>query len=441
MNKFIILSSLLLFFTTVDSTAQGIKVYKGGDFEYYSATDVDSIVFVMNGEEETMRESYINGHRFVDLGLPSGTLWATCNIGTDTPEGKGKYYAWGELMEKMYYTLSNYSLVSAGNTRDLSDTEDIAYIAWGGGWRMPTRKQFVELLEECSWSWEKYRGTQGSRVTGPNGKSIFLPASSYKDEYYNATPDTATYGSYWSRTHAETMHGIACGTELVFGTTHYNTHNTVDFYNILGPTGYCFCGRMVRPVHSVIMSDGNNFTSFIDNPSFEDNIQDGWNGSDFSNVNYKAAEFWNTNFDTYQKVTDLPAGKYVLRVKGFYRKGQCSEDYLSWTNGDTSNDHSLIYAISSVSEYSQPFVSMSSAALDNDLSTKGKTLVVGDGLYVPNDMASAVDWFSAGYYENELPIEIGDDGILIFGVKKEKLLFADWTIMDDWRLIKINSEP
>ena len=184
---------------------------------------------------------------YVDLGLPSGTLWATCNVGATKPEESGWYLSWGELTEKDYYSIGNYYMFKAGNTTDLSKNEDVATMVLGDDWCMPTYDQLVELLS-CSWSWEKEEGVQGARVTGPSGQSIFLPASTFKDS--SGSPALGTYGSYWGRTHGNTTSGIPCGAELVFGTSNWHTGwSSSDFYFEMGRTGWCFCGRSVRPVY------------------------------------------------------------------------------------------------------------------------------------------------------------------------------------------------
>ena len=184
---------------------------------------------------------------YADLGLPSGTLWATCNVGASVPEEAGWYVSWGELTEKSYYSTSNYYMFKAGNTSDLNNTQDVAMMVLGTKWRMPSYEQLAELLS-CSWSWEKKNGVQGARVTGPSGQSIFLPAATFKES--SGTPASGTYGSYWGRTHGNPSLSTPCGAELVFGTADYKIgFNASDFYFEMGPTGYCHCGRSVRPIY------------------------------------------------------------------------------------------------------------------------------------------------------------------------------------------------
>ena len=141
--------------------------------------------------------TYINGHEYIDLGLPSGTKWATCNVGASRPEEYGGYYAWGETIEKDDYTWETYKWCDGDeysltkyctdsyygkidNRTVLASEDDVAHVKWGGTWRMPTKEEIKELLNECTWQWTSRRGVDGYRVIGPNGKSIFLPAAGYR---------------------------------------------------------------------------------------------------------------------------------------------------------------------------------------------------------------------------------------------------------------------
>lgn len=131
-----------------------------------------------------------NGHEYVDLGLPQGNLWATCNIGASYPGEYGNYYAWGETNIKASYDWSNYfdCIDSYGKEFKtyFSDGEyflspnshhDVAREKWGGSWIVPGIEDFFELIEECQWKWTTSNGHKGYKVTGPNGNSIFFPAA------------------------------------------------------------------------------------------------------------------------------------------------------------------------------------------------------------------------------------------------------------------------
>lgn len=158
-----------------------------------------------------------NGHEWVDLGLPSGVKWATCNIGASTPAGYGRYYSWGEKSHKRDYSWETYRLCSGTdntlkkyNTKqqygkvdekyklDLSD--DVARFKWGGAWRMPTKEEFAELRANCTMSYCAIEGKNGLRLTSKiNGNTIFLPAAGRRygnGLLYNA----GKAGYYWSST-------------------------------------------------------------------------------------------------------------------------------------------------------------------------------------------------------------------------------------------------
>ena len=168
------------------------------DMEFYPLTWEDY-------EEET---NTINGHEYVDLGLPSGLLWATCNVGANSPEEYGNYYAWGETSTKSNYSSSNcptYGLtISQLQSQGYIDGEgnltaqhDAATANWGGDWRMPTYDELQELITSCTWTWTTQNGVNGSNVEGPNGNSIFLPITGYRG---GSSCYAVVSGFYWSST-------------------------------------------------------------------------------------------------------------------------------------------------------------------------------------------------------------------------------------------------
>ncbi len=153
----------------------------------------------------------------VDLGLPSGLKWRSMNVGASKPEEYGNYYAWAETSPKSNYASSNYKYPSTnygdgiivyakydttpvqGDGKTVLEAEDDAATAnLGNGWRMPTFKEFKELRENCTWTWKTQNGVNGMLVTGPNGKSIFLPAGGWYDK--TTLSGKTTYGSYWTAT-------------------------------------------------------------------------------------------------------------------------------------------------------------------------------------------------------------------------------------------------
>ncbi len=152
---------------------------------------------------------------YVDLGLPSGTLWATCNVGASSPEDYGKYFAWGEVLPKTSYdwseygdykwgiynssTSPNYGMTKYNKTdgkTTLDASDDAAQVNWGGDWRMPTYAEQEELVTKCTWIWTTQNGVKGCKVVGPNGNSIFLPATGYRNG--DGLYQEESCGYYWS---------------------------------------------------------------------------------------------------------------------------------------------------------------------------------------------------------------------------------------------------
>ena len=151
----------------------------------------------------------INGHEYVDLGLPSGLKWATCNVGANNPEDYGFYFAWGETTTKAEYTsgnsltfgLSISELQSQGiidGNHNLTPSHDATTANYGSTWRMPTKAEMEELLNNCTWKWTTQNGVNGYKVTGPNGNNIFLPAAGYR--FRSSLYFAGEYGYYWSST-------------------------------------------------------------------------------------------------------------------------------------------------------------------------------------------------------------------------------------------------
>lgn len=144
------------------------------------------VIFGINacGSKSTSKESC--SHEAVDLGL--SVKWATCNVGADSPEEYGDYYAWGETEVKSEYSWETYKwsndsadsftkYCQADNKIILDSEDDVAHVKWGGNWRMPTMDEVNELCDKCTWEWTTVNGVAGQLVTGPNGNSIFLPAA------------------------------------------------------------------------------------------------------------------------------------------------------------------------------------------------------------------------------------------------------------------------
>ena len=188
------------------------------------------------------------GAQAVDLGL--SVKWASCNVGANSPEEYGDYFAWGEVKPKgvyswetykycngsrntftKYNTESKYGRVDYKTTLDAQD--DVATVNWGSNWRMPTKEELVELRTKCKWVWTTLNGVYGYKVIGPNGNSIFLPAAGYM--VGGMLYDAGSNGYYWSSS--------------------LNTGNTNNAYFVLLNSDYVGLygcnrnyGQSVRPV-------------------------------------------------------------------------------------------------------------------------------------------------------------------------------------------------
>ena len=192
----------------------------------------------------------INGHEYVDLGLPSGLKWATCNVGASKPEEYGGYYAWGETEEKSNYDWSTYKWCRGSydnmtkycdnsgygrvdNRTILGLQDDVAHVKWGGSWRMPAKAEQDELRNNCTWEWTTLNGVNGYTVTGSNGNSIFLPAAGYR--YGTEAYDRGSDGRYWS----SSLYGSYCNdaSYLFFYSDRHGWYGKNRYY-----------GQSVRPV-------------------------------------------------------------------------------------------------------------------------------------------------------------------------------------------------
>lgn len=161
-------------------------------------------IFVYGSKDDSMNvvtpmanNGVDNGHSYVDLGLPSGLKWATCNIGANKPEEYGSYFAWGETKTKKNFHILNYKFARKDNgnlrkyctnpkygkvdmKKELDLEDDVAHIIWGDQWRMPTPADFGELIKNTTSEWiDNYNetGVSGYKFTATNNNYIFFPAA------------------------------------------------------------------------------------------------------------------------------------------------------------------------------------------------------------------------------------------------------------------------
>lgn len=154
-------------------------------------------------DEEYDDKTFNKVAKAVDLGL--SVKWASWNVGTENPEGKGNLYAWGELEPKIDYSLSTYKFYDSGYTKygridnkyHLEKEDDVAQYLWGGGWRIPTFDELRELTEKCEFVLTELNGVNVIKAIGPNSSYIYFP---YPGNYTGKSLYFEDFvGSYWSR--------------------------------------------------------------------------------------------------------------------------------------------------------------------------------------------------------------------------------------------------
>lgn len=192
---------------------------------------IDGVTYICTPKEEKKAE-----HEYVDLGLPSGRLWATCNIGAEKPTDCGDYFAWGATEP---YNLANcdtddYENTEAAKLIEIDDVHDAAKVLWGEEWRMPNLTDFAELFDFCDYHTEEIDGILcGVYSSKVNDNKLIIPAAGYVGgSLLNAR---GSYGHYWSRS----LHSSVGAWRLYF-----------DAGGRLVTTGLRYGGFSVRPVRA-----------------------------------------------------------------------------------------------------------------------------------------------------------------------------------------------
>lgn len=241
---------------TFEYTAKSIEIKRS---VFAKKADIDTYATFV-AKEDPSPDPY-NGHDYVDLGMPSGLKWATCNVGATAPEEAGLYFAWGETQgygsntnDGHWFNWENYqwcngtqSSMTKYRTSRMYDTidnktvldpeDDAAHVNWGDRWRMPSREEWTDLCVYCTWTWIIQNGVNGYLVTGSNGNSIFLPASGYRGG--NNLRDVGRYGDYWSSSLKSSSTGWS---ENAYYLTFQSTgKDRVDFYRYYGHSVRAVC--------------------------------------------------------------------------------------------------------------------------------------------------------------------------------------------------------
>lgn len=194
----------------------------------------------------TSSTSAKQNNEYVDLGLPSGTLWATYNVGATKPEEYGYYFAWGETKSSESYDRSTYKFYDSNSQtctkytpnndfRVLDSSDDVAAVNWGTDWRMPTIDEMRELVNNCQFIWTELNGVKGAKFASSNGNSIFLPAAGYS--IGSGVSGVESFSYYWSAS-------------IRVGNENYAQYLNFDSYKAECDNIDRFLGFPVRPVRS-----------------------------------------------------------------------------------------------------------------------------------------------------------------------------------------------
>lgn len=184
----------------VNAYASGTMVTKATDIDtdnQLTIADITKLISMLPQQGGDDNANTYNGHEYVDLGLPSGALWATCNVGASAPEETGSLFAWGETEPKETYTWETYKFTNGSkptssnasitkygvtgcygvvdNKVTLDAADDVAVDSWGGEWHMPTNEDFQDLIDNTTQQWTKLNNVKGYLFTGTNGNTMFIP--------------------------------------------------------------------------------------------------------------------------------------------------------------------------------------------------------------------------------------------------------------------------
>ncbi len=274
----------------ISAIAQTVNVhFKNGQQIQYPASNVDYVDFSAKAADPT-----VSAGQVVDLGL--SVYWASCNLGAEKPEEYGDYYAWGETKPKSSFSQSNYSYYDSNTSKYIEIGKiiegtqyDAATVNLGSDWRIPTRTECQELVDNCTWEWTQTNGINGYKVTGKNGNSIFMPAAGLYGMYIYSPHQVNTNLYYWSAT-SQTSNPD--DVECLWGP------NNISNVKILVSAGIRpYYGITIRPVTKNLNAGGNPVDHSQDN-LVTDKISASFIGGAYSSINgvIQSGSVLNTQF-------------------------------------------------------------------------------------------------------------------------------------------------
>lgn len=243
-HSFLLCATLL---AATSSFAQTLNIhFNNGTSVEFNKELINYVDFSEKASEPTLTAG-----EAVDLGL--SVKWASCNLGAETPDAYGNYYAWGETTTKSSYSQNAYAYYNKSTTEytdigsNIAGTQyDAASVNLGKGWRMPTKTEMQELLNKCKWEWVQVNGKNGYKITATNGNSIFMPAAGC---FTNAsTYEANEYVYCWTATKYDSE--FACS---------LNANSSIKGFDYLENYKSKFRGLTIRPVISYDDADGTDY--------------------------------------------------------------------------------------------------------------------------------------------------------------------------------------
>lgn len=333
---------------------------------------------------------------FVDLGLESGTLWATTNLGATNPEENGYYISWGETTPKENYTEEFYAADLASLPDNVSATKyDPSFQMSNHEAAMPTDAQFKELVASCTWQWENLSGVDGFRVTGNNGNSIFIPAGGFfrGEKHMNNKIDCC----YWSSTKYSEDRAFSLAATYI------------DFIgnDFLYPVDLIYEGRLIRPVKyqgpPVVDPD---YTMVISAGGMEISLYN----TDIESCSIEIENIPYTTDDAVGVDLGLPSGILWADRNIGASKEMDSGLYFSWgevSQRDTHSEDSYLHYDNESKKYDCLGYSIASTEYD------AATRIWGDHWVMPtiNDVKELIEYTTHEIIENGMAVKLtGNNG-------------------------------